>query len=475
MRLLALCVLSMLVLAGCGQPGQEPDDLAVRIVFDERGTYYVGDAVAFRAQATTDVASWQWDLGDGQRAHGDRVVHAFEAEGTYEVTATATTLDGASGNATATIEILSLFGGPRPTPPGPSEPPRGDESGIVRLNLTDGEPTTGEPFAVSLAGPAMLGGGLLSMWFDGNVSEHPFAGLPAQFAMPAMAPGTHTITWLAQIEDEMYSGTLDFDVWGIPLEFGAPTSSQWLRPGVTSETADSACTVNFLFHYKWHRFFVGSAAHCVDGWGPATGEAFNPCGASLEGKIGSKVTLLAHDGRSAGGSVAYESWLTMDAVGESGGNVCQGNDFALIELGAKAQAAMHPAGLFFGGPNSMAGGGYGMGTTLYAYGASSLHGNVGIGYPGQDAVNRKQGISLGTDNGGYSQHVFYALPGIPGDSGGPAYGPGGEALGVASTITLTPTPGTNRYTVVAKALEYMLEHEGWAPELVVYDDWSPTG
>lgn len=458
MERLAIAMLVATVLAGCSSnAGEPPGAFEVRIVHDERSTFYAGDEVELQATALGQpVVAWEWDLGDGTRATGSAVRHVYETAGPVVVTVVGTRDDGAQGAAQATLEILDLFGGVAPG------------TGAVDLSLAAQEPVTGEPFTLRLDGPAGASG-TISVWVGQERRDFAFDALPASFAWQALEAGRHSMSWMAEVDGDPASGAFEFDVWGRPRDFGEPSAGQWLRPG----THSSVCTTNFLFHYKWYRFFIGSAAHCVDDL-----DIDEVCRAEPRGAIGKKETLSAHDSAKATQDVwvAYESWLTMHRVKERGAGVCAGNDFALLELGPKAQELMHPAALFYGGPTALAPvAGYGTGTTLYGYGASALHGNVGVGYPGQEAVNRKVGISLGADNSGYSQHLLFALPGVPGDSGGPAFGPAGEALGAASTITVAPTPGTNRYTNVPKALAYMEQHEGWAPELIPYAEWSITG
>lgn len=167
----------------------------------------------------------------------------------------------------------------------------------------------------------------------------------------------------------------------------------------------------------------------------------------------------------------------MHETGALGSGGCPGNDFALLELGAEAQKLMHPATLQIGGPTALGPvDGFAVGPRSYAYGASSLHGNAGVSYPGQGSVNTKVGAIMARVNPGYSYSVNYAAPAAPGDSSGPSFGPACEAIGAASTIGFSlDQQGTNHYTNIAKALEFMAEREGWAPELVVYESVSSTG
>ncbi len=472
MRGLAVALLVATTLAGCmaeepapsaGSNAYSEGDFEVTIVFDDRNVFYAGDPVQLVASAAGNVG-YEWDLGDGTIIQGADVEHAYGLPGSYDVRVVATRSDGAVANAGLTIAIQDLYG--PPIEPGPGAP-GGDDSGIINVTLVGDEPVAGGIARLVINGPSIYSdAGTWTIWVGDTAYTANITSLPEAMSIPMPEAGRQELLWHATLGDADYMGKAVFDVWGIPIEFGEPTSQQWLRPGVHSEV----CTINFLFHYKWYRFFVGSAAHCIDSL-----EMSQVCKAAATGRIGDKETLSAHSAslKTSDAWVAYNSWLTMY---EHGGADCGGNDFALIELGPEAQKFMHPKAMGFGGPTAMAPiGGYGAGTTLYGYGASNLHGNVGTSYPGQPAVNSKRGISLGTDSGGYSQHLYFAIPGVPGDSGGPAFGPGGQALGAASTITLAPTTGSNHYTIIPKALEYMQEKEGWAPELMTYATWSSTG
>ncbi len=476
MRGLTVLLLVSMTLAGCTV--QEPTtpsapvgstsegEFQVDILFDARNVYYVGDQVSLEASADGTV-SYLWSMGDGTELEGARIKHFYLAAGDYDVRVDATRADGAAATARITLAIADLYGG-GPTPPPPA--PTGDESGIIQVVLVGDEPSEGGMVRLALQGPAALSEpGQWTVWIGPQAYTRNFSALPDAMDLAMPERGRQQLLWHATIGASEYLGNVTFDVWGTPIEFGEPTAQQWLRPGSQTVAGGAQCTTNFIFHYKWYRFFIGSAAHCID-----SVDINDVCQQGSDARIGSKQTVTAHDGsKSAATTLAYSSWLTMES---KGGGSCPANDFALYELGSQAQQHMHPKALFFGGPTALAPtGGYGLGGVLYGYGASQLHGNVGVAYPGQDVVNSKRGVSLGVSGGGYSQGVYYAIPGIPGDSGGPAFGPNGEALGAASTIVLSPTTGSNHYTIIPKALEYMQEKEGWAPELMTYATWSSTG
>ncbi len=470
MRLQAIVALVILALAGCvGIQQEAPQGAAtfsVQASYDERSTFYAGDEVTLTAQATRAGVAFAWDLGDGTSAQGARITHTYDQAGLYTVRVVGS-LDGVTATDTVDVPVQDLFGNVPTAPPAdpadPSAPAPVIAPSAYTVRLPEGEPTVGEAAILELTGPS--GPGNWTVYAPSGDVSIAFSSLPVRLEVATQNAGAKDWLWLVETDDDDY-GTVSFDVWGEPITWSAPTAQQWLRPGAQTVFDGSQCTVNFLYHYKWYRFFIGSAAHCVDGT-----DINEVCGVKAEDVIGKSATVRSHGGASVSTTIAYSSWWTMD---QKGGGSCPDNDFALYELGPEAQKHMHPAVYHIGGPTALADpDGYGTGATLYGFGASGLRGNQGIAYPGQDAVNAKRGLSLGTS--GFYQQVYYATPGIPGDSGGPALGPGGEALGAASVIYYAPVTGSNGYTLVPKALEYMQAKEGWAPELVTYDDWSPLG
>ncbi len=476
MRLVALALVAAVALAGCTATVQSTDGAAavtVRASFDDRSTYYTGDEVVFTAQATPG-AIVTWDFGDGTGGTGSTVTHTYNVAGIYTVTVRAE-VDGIAAGDRLSVTIRDLYGG-TPQPVEPSEPAEPVEPGqpvapapvvspapsAYNVTLPNGEPTAGEAVLLQLEGPSEPG--RWTIWAGEQVYSLDFNGAPAMLEVPTESAGAQQWGWLVETDEDHY-GMLEFDIWGVPIEWSEPTSEQWLRPGAQTIFDGAQCTVNFLYHYKWYRFFIGSAAHCIDDV-----DINDVCGSKPSVELGRQPVVESFGGDSVRTKIAYSSWLTMH---EKGGGSCPANDFALYELGPEAQKHMHPKAYFFGGPTALAEDGYATGTTLYGFGATGLRGNQGIAYPGQDVVNAKRGASLGVN--GFYQQVYYATPGISGDSGGPAFGPGGEALGAASVIYTYPAAGSNGYTIISKALDYMEKKEGWAPDLVTYDDFSGLG
>jgi hypothetical protein len=130
-------------------------------------------------------------------------------------------------------------------------------------------------------------------------------------------------------------------------------------------TEGAPCTSNLVFQ-DGQTVFLGQAAHC-SGTGAAT--ETNGCAAdSLP--LGTPVEV---DGATRPGTLAYNSWITIQQVGESDEETCAYNDLALIRLDPADVPNVNPSVPSFGGPTGVGGWG-GTGSTVYTYGNSSLRG-----------------------------------------------------------------------------------------------------
>jgi hypothetical protein len=219
----------------------------------------------------------------------------------------------------------------------------------------------------------------------------------------------------------------------------APAGSATIHPGVMTFTDGAQCTSNFVFQ-GGSDVYLGQAAHC-SGTGAATDT--NGCDSgSLP--LGTPVEV---DGASRPGTLAYNSWLTMQARGESNGETCDFNDLALIKLDPADVGKVNPSVPAFGGPTGVGAWG-GNGSTVYTYGNSSLRGGV-------TALSPKQGIVIGSSATGWSHDVYTATPGIPGDSGSGFLNDSGGAIGVLSTVQIAPLAGSNGVGNIAKEIAYM--------------------
>jgi hypothetical protein len=232
----------------------------------------------------------------------------------------------------------------------------------------------------------------------------------------------------------------------------APASEATVRPGVQMYTDGGQCTANFVFT-DGAEVYLGYAAHCA-GLGAATDT--NGCTAgSLP--LGTPVEIR---GASRDGTLAYSSWLAMQSRGETDRNACNHNDFALVRVDPADHGRVNPSVPFWGGPAGLNTTGAPALTEVYSYGNSSLR--LGI-----EALSPKVGTSLGTTAGGWAHPTYTATPGIPGDSGSALLDADGRAVGVLSTLAIAPLAGSNNYTDLHRAMEYMRASDGPAAELVL--------
>lgn len=211
-----------------------------------------------------------------------------------------------------------------------------------------------------------------------------------------------------------------------PIDPGWPPIEQaTIRPGVT--IAAGSCTANFVFHSLDNRtLFIGTAAHCFP-----------------DAQIGDPVQIA---GGAAQGRLAYSSFLAMEENGDS----IDGNDFALVELPDEARDRVHPAMLSFGGPTGIAESAS-TGDRVFAHGNSTARPDATPGEAGP-----REGVV--TEHGTWTTGVYFAGPGVPGDSGSPAITADGQALGVVITFEVAPQPASNNLANLAAVLGYANEH-----------------
>jgi hypothetical protein len=227
----------------------------------------------------------------------------------------------------------------------------------------------------------------------------------------------------------------------------APAATASVHPGAQTFTDGAQCTANFVFYDASNTVYIGQAAHC-SGTGGAT--ETNGCDSgSLP--VGTPVEV---DGASQPGVMVYNSWLAMQAAGETNPDACAYNDFALIRLNAADFGKVNPSVPFWGGPNDIDTNGTGQGENVYSYGNSGLRGGV-------SQLSPKQGVSLGDNGNGWSHDVYTATPGIPGDSGSAFLNSAGAALGVLSTVQIAPLAGSNGVGDVNLELNYMRSHSSF--------------
>jgi PKD repeat protein len=138
-----------------------------------------GDRVVFDAAGTVDrdgkVTSFQWDLGDGSRKNGKRVIHRYQASGVYKVTLTVTDDSGTScaqAQASASVRVNAT----------PKAVIKGDADQLVDAHTTLVFDATGsyDPDNDPLSFSWRFG--------DGNQAEGP------KVAHRYAQPGTYTVT-----------------------------------------------------------------------------------------------------------------------------------------------------------------------------------------------------------------------------------------------------------------------------------------
>jgi hypothetical protein len=225
----------------------------------------------------------------------------------------------------------------------------------------------------------------------------------------------------------------------------APAATAAVHPGVQTITEGAQCTSNFVFFDAADNVFVGQAAHCS-----GTGEATDTNGCDSGSlPVGTPVEV---EGASRPGTLAYSSWVTMQANGEADANRCDFNDFALVRLDPADYVNVNPSIPVWGGPIGL-GDATTLGAKVLSYGNSSLR--LGI-----EQLSPKEGLSLGQSGGGWTHEVYTVTPGIPGDSGSAFIDRAGRAFGVLSTLQIAPKVGANGVSDLSRAVSYMEANGG---------------
>lgn len=225
------------------------------------------------------------------------------------------------------------------------------------------------------------------------------------------------------------------------LAFAAAPSaaSAQVHPGAMTFTDGGQCTANFVFSDA-NGTYIGQAAHCSGTGGPTETDGCDS--GSLP--LGTPVEV---DGASQPGTMVYNSWLAMQANGETNADACAYNDFALVKLSAADAANVDPTVPGYGGPTSVAPAPTNLGASVYSYGNSSLRAGV-------SQLSPKQGVVVQNQGNGWSRNVYTATPGIPGDSGSGFLNASGQAIGTLSTVAVAPTPASNGIGDLSRELGY---------------------
>jgi hypothetical protein len=222
----------------------------------------------------------------------------------------------------------------------------------------------------------------------------------------------------------------------------APPQQATIHPGVQVFTEGAQCTANFVFE-EGETVYLCQAAHCS---GTGGNTETNGC-TSGSLPLGTPVEI---SGANHLGTLAYNSWLTMQADGETDANTCAYNDLALIRIDPADVPDVNPSVPGFGGPTGVGSVG-GLGSTVYSYGNSELRGGV-------TKLSPKQGVVIANEGGGWSHEVATASPGIPGDSGSGFLNESGAAIGVLSTLQIAPLAGSNGVGDLSRELAYVRSH-----------------
>ena len=219
----------------------------------------------------------------------------------------------------------------------------------------------------------------------------------------------------------------------------APASSASIHPGVQTVTDGGQCTSNFVFQDA-SNVYIGQAAHCS-----STGAQTDTNGCTSGSlPVGTPVQV---DGAGHPGTLVYNSWLTMQAKGETNPDACDYNDLALVKIDPADVADVNPSVPGFGGPTGVGTVGD-LGSTVYTYGNSSLR--LGV-----TKLSPKQGTVIQNEGNGWSHNVATVTPGIPGDSGSGFMNASGQAIGVLSTLQIAPLAGSNGVGDIGREIAYM--------------------
>ena len=224
----------------------------------------------------------------------------------------------------------------------------------------------------------------------------------------------------------------------------APVEDAAIGPGVQVATpvgnGAELCTANFVYS-DGSAVYLGTAAHCM-----GTEDA----GSSVDGCTepvmdeGTRIAIRGRDGKEYAGTLAYDSWATMQANGEKDPAVCTENDLALIEIAPEDVARTSPTVPGVGGPTELDTDGTKDGEKVYSYQPNQ----VGV-------APHKQGVSLGQPDP-WTHVVATSPPGVPGDSGSGYVDAQGRAFGSLSSL-MAPTT-TNGVADIAQALSYAAEN-----------------
>src|SRR5436190_1198081 len=151
----------------------------------------------------------------------------------------------------------------------------------------------------------------------------------------------------------------------------ASAATNGIHPGDQTYTNGGQCTANFIFS-DGANTYIGQAAHCS-----STGSNTDTNGCTTQSlPLGTPVTIL---GANHPGTLAYNSWIAMQAAGEKDANTCAYNDLALVKIDPADAGLVSPNIPHWGGPVGLNTTGTTAGDSVYSYGNSIIR--LGITAP----------------------------------------------------------------------------------------------
>ena len=144
----------------------------------------VGQSFTADGSNSTDngeIASYEWDFGDGANASGESVTHAYDENGTYDVTLTVTDSAGNEHTDTATVEVVEGSEDAKPS---------------AHLDASPASASVGETVAFDASGSSDDDGIDRYEWdFDGDGSvDHTTTGATTETSYESAGEYTATVT-----------------------------------------------------------------------------------------------------------------------------------------------------------------------------------------------------------------------------------------------------------------------------------------
>ncbi len=158
-------------------------------------------------------------------------------------------------------------------------------------------------------------------------------------------------------------------------------------------------------------------------------------------------------GASRPGTLAYNSWLTMQAAGETDPDTCAYNDLALIRIDPADVGKVNPSVPGFGGPTGSA-----PSATSARPSTPTATRNCAAGVT---KLSPKQGIVVQNEGDGWSHNVVTLTPGIPGDSGSGFLNESGGRSASSAPCRSRRSPARNGVGDLGRELAYLRANGGF--------------